>query len=948
MVKEIDLAVTRYNVLIAEENRYVLNSCRVYDDNALNTSDHVPIHITVKYDIQRYESASRKRYNWAKCDKYMYGIILDSELSINIKYNDISAVHHIDTMLDDVRRSISHAMDNGVPKSTYKRFRRPYWDDDLKAAHGRQKLLRNIWISKGRPRGRHFQSFLQYKLAKKEFRKMLFSKQNEFHANEFAKIGADFEMDSKSIWKYLRHRKGTQELLHSMNHENCEYSSPDDLRELWHDHFSRLLNEQNDEAENFDNEFSASVSEQVVEMLSSFPRDTDCTGVLDKPFSVFEVQTICKSMPNGKACGYDGLPYESLKYGTVILYRHLTKIFNGMVKYAYMPKDLKTSIIIPLYKGKGKPKDKVKSYRGVSLTPVLCKVYEKLLMSRLRPWLDQSNFPPALQHAGRKGCSSVTLSYALQEVVNHHCSNGGNVFGCLLDIEQAFDKISWDCLLFKLAKLNIKGKLWWIFRNFLLGSTSVVLINGEFSKHFEISRSIKQGGLLSMFFFTVAYYDIHQCVSGSGDSLQYKGRDVGSLTLADDTALLSNTVNGLQNMMNLAAEYGRKWRIVFSSTKTKCITFGEHRQKNSQHISQRQWYFNGNAIDEVQHYVHVGVKLCSYRSSYERIKDMAKKGYSIYGSLLGCGLNENGLSPLISSQIWHRISLPSMLYACELWNDIPKVQINMLEQVQKTIAKSIQGLYRRTHDEIVRGLLGWYTISGYIDKMKLLFIHTLVNMNSNSIVKHVFLNEMYKSCIFGTTAKSITNDIYNVINKYGLSHYLVCYLQGGTFPDRYAWKYVVKEQIHSFEELKWKRGLFAKEADRFWAIQPCLQPNILYSFMKDNVEHKKYWMLLIKMLTIVQSDERMLCTLCGSVVTDSVEHILLRCEGLLQERADLWDKLLDGISVFAESELFRKEDNDVIKILLGQQWSGYECDTQMYKLLFTVAQFIERISKHIL
>ena len=48
-------------------------------------------------------------------------------------------------------------------------------------------------------------------------------------------------------------------------------------------------------------------------------------------------------------------------------------LFNSMVKHAYMPPDLKTSVVIPLHIGKGKPKDEVKSYRGVSLTPLFVK-----------------------------------------------------------------------------------------------------------------------------------------------------------------------------------------------------------------------------------------------------------------------------------------------------------------------------------------------------------------------------------------------------------------------------------------------------------------------------------------------------------------------------------------------------------------------------------------------
>ena len=80
---------------------------------------------------------------------------------------------------------------------------------------------------------------------------------------------------------------------------------------------------------------------------------------MDQPFPILEVQKTCQSMPNGMACGHDGLSYESLRHGTTTLYKHLTFLFNSMVKHAYMPPDLKTSVVIPLHKGKGKPKDEV-------------------------------------------------------------------------------------------------------------------------------------------------------------------------------------------------------------------------------------------------------------------------------------------------------------------------------------------------------------------------------------------------------------------------------------------------------------------------------------------------------------------------------------------------------------------------------------------------------------
>ena len=552
---------------------------------------------------------------------------------------------------------------------------------------------------------------------------------------------------------------------------------------------------------------------------------------------------------------------------------------------------------------------------------MIYKVYEKLIHNRLRPWLERNNLPPPLQHAGRQGHSSITLSYTLQEVINHHINAHGTVYGCLLDLEQAFDKISWNCLLYKLAQISIKDKLWWIFRNSLFGSSCMVLLNGKFSPSFPISRSIKQGGMLSMFYFIIAYYDVHEYVSQSGDSLQYIGRDVGSLTLADDTFLLSNTVNGLQNMINLAAEYGHKWRLVFSPAKTKCVTFGETKVKNKKNVTLRQWHMNNITIDEVQHFVHVGVKMCSYMSTQERTKYMSKKGFSIYGKLLSCGVNNHGLSPMTSSHIWHRMSIPSMLYGCELWGEMPKSQINVLEKVQKTVAKSLHGFNWRTHDEIVRGLLGWQSIIGYIDKMKLLFVHRLVK--STGIIKYVFLNQIYMYIVSGVTQKSITCDLYNVLVKYDLDQYILRYMYGGVFPQKMPWKSMIKEQILKSEQQKWESGLVLKRATRFLAIQGSLKPNILYTMLRTHEMNKKEIMRMIRMLTIEQTDEEMLCIKCKKTLVDSVEHTLLRCEGLLSERSAMWDELLDVLDVQAEAVLLAKPDEDILHILLGKNWNGF-------------------------
>ena len=303
------------------------------------------------------------------------------------------------------------------------------------------------------------------------------------------KLEQNAELDFSKLWKYLRKQKQSNsgQGVHCINHQGKLYSTPIELRDFWRSHFTNLLNEQPEESTLFDNEFKQDTTAKVVDMMNTFVKYSDNTGVLNTEFSVDEVTKVCKGLPNGKAPGLDIIPYEGLKYGNGSLYLVLTRLYNAIIYSTYIPSALKQSVVIPLHKGKRKPKNEPGSYRGVSLTLSINKVLERLVLNRLKPWLEEHDFPPPLQHSGRKGCSSVTMSYAVQNVIKHHCAAGSNVYACFLDLKSAFDVIWWDGLLYKMSLIGIKDKLWWLFRNWLLESSCNVLLNSETSTSFNIT-----------------------------------------------------------------------------------------------------------------------------------------------------------------------------------------------------------------------------------------------------------------------------------------------------------------------------------------------------------------------------------------------------------------------------------------------------------------------------
>ena len=68
--------------------------------------------------------------------------------------------------------------------------------------------------------------------------------------------------------------------------------------------------------------------------------------------------------------------------------------------------------------------------------------------------------------------------------------------------------------------------------------------------------------------------------------------------------------------------------------------------------------------------------------------------------------------------------------------------------------------------------------------------------------------------------------------------------------------------MYQSEELKWKNGLFRKDASRYWEVQMNLRPNIIYHIIKTNPSKKKKLIVLIKALTIIQNDVMYTMPMC--------------------------------------------------------------------------------------
>jgi len=87
-------------------------------------------------------------------------------------------------------------------------------------------------------------------------------------------------------------------------------------------------------------------------------------------------------MKRGKAAGYDNLTLEHIVNSHPSLICHLCKLFNLMLKNSYVPNDFGRGIVIPLIKDKRGNVNDSANYRGITISPVISKIFELCLMDK--------------------------------------------------------------------------------------------------------------------------------------------------------------------------------------------------------------------------------------------------------------------------------------------------------------------------------------------------------------------------------------------------------------------------------------------------------------------------------------------------------------------------------------------------------------------------------------
>jgi hypothetical protein len=101
----------------------------------------------------------------------------------------------------------------------------------------------------------------------------------------------------------------------------------------------------------------------------------------------------------------------------------------------------------------GKPPHETTSYRSISLLPIMSKLFEKLLLKRLKPIIEERNLIPDHQFGFRHQHSTIDQVHRITNIIEQSLDEKKACSTIFLDVAQAFDKVWHEGLNHKLKLL---------------------------------------------------------------------------------------------------------------------------------------------------------------------------------------------------------------------------------------------------------------------------------------------------------------------------------------------------------------------------------------------------------------------------------------------------------------------------------------------------------------
>ena len=431
-----------------------------------------------------------------------------------------------------------------------------------------------------------------YKTVRNKYKKLIRKKKSEFIRKKLS------SKNPKEIWSTI-HR-----ILDPPSQRINQ--DPDKLNEHYTSLASKLCNKPNNSFKEGD-------------ILNSHHVDSPESFEIEHT-SYETVHKILMELRNDCSSGFDHIPPNLIKPVIDQITSLLVHIINNSIDKGIFPDHWKIARVCPIPKIKQpvEPKD----FRPVSILPLLSKVFEKVILKQLLPFVEGKVYKET-QSGFRKGHSTATLLLKFRDDIKKAMNANEVTLSVLIDYSKAFDTIDHVILLKKLISFGFSRRSTKLFTNYLTNRRQYVQIEDKKSKILPIYFGVPQGSILGPILFNLYVSELSDQINST--SIQY----------ADDTTVArSSTINNIkQNIKTLEndiaslSNWSQNNGLLFNNDKLQFIIFWK---KRTAFPTDRSFLIksSGKSIKQEQTIKLLGITMDQNLNWIDHINKLTKSLYS--------------------------------------------------------------------------------------------------------------------------------------------------------------------------------------------------------------------------------------------------------------------------------------------------------------------------------
>ena len=286
------------------------------------------------------------------------------------------------------------------------------------------------------------------------------------------------------------------------------------------------------------------------------------------------------------------------------------------------------------------------NYRPVSLTCILCKIYEKMIRKHMLSYV--AVLITNKQHGFTPGRSCLSNLLETIDEVFEFLSEGGCADILYFDFAKAFDILSHHRLLIKLEAIGINTNFLNIIRNFLSDRSMRVVVGDEISEEKAVLSGVPQGSVIGPLLFLLFINDLPENI-----------KSVVKI-FADDVKMVVNPSNmpDIQSDLEELCMWENNWLLKFNLDKCFVLHVGNGNPRNS-------YNFHGSELKTTLKEKDLGVwfnEKCNFTDAISAFITKAKS------CLFWITRNIISREPEVMLKAYKSVVRPHLEYCCQAWS----------------------------------------------------------------------------------------------------------------------------------------------------------------------------------------------------------------------------------------------------------------------------------------